>query len=397
MKILFVSLGYKIFEGLDCGASNRSTMFVEALSKVASVDVISFCDEPVKSNIDNCKVIGCYKHHRVSESIDNWFKIVDYLNTFIRPLSPYTYFKRDKEIEHIVDDAIRKGSYDYVACRYINHAIASGLHKYSDRLIIDVDDNPVSACLSNISTSRHRWGILKLMKYLRAYSVGYMSKHFLSKVYKSYYSNINEPPCKNSTFLPNITTIDKEIPDISESTPYHVLFVGWLDFLPNKIGIQYFVNNVFPIVKNALPKVVLRIAGKTGDANLLEALNSIEGVEALGFVDDISEEYSNCRVVIIPVYQGSGTSVKFVEAAAMNRPIVSTPEGRRGYESVFSKDVHYMEASDENDFASKIITLLQSVEKSVNMARASYAIGKQFFSKDSFCDIIKESIPPSQF
>lgn len=46
MKILFVSFQYRILSGLACGASNRSTMFVEALSKVASVDVISFCDDP---------------------------------------------------------------------------------------------------------------------------------------------------------------------------------------------------------------------------------------------------------------------------------------------------------------------------------------------------------------
>ena len=42
MKILFVSSDYPIFDGLDCGASNRSTLFIEALSNIAFVDVISF-------------------------------------------------------------------------------------------------------------------------------------------------------------------------------------------------------------------------------------------------------------------------------------------------------------------------------------------------------------------
>ena len=49
-KILFVSCKFRMFDNLDCGAANRSTMFVKSLSKIGSVNVVSFYKEPIKSN-----------------------------------------------------------------------------------------------------------------------------------------------------------------------------------------------------------------------------------------------------------------------------------------------------------------------------------------------------------
>lgn len=62
-----------------------------------------------------------------TEIIDTSSKVTDYINTFLRPLSPYTYYKRDKRAECIVNESIKRGEYDYVACRYIGHAIKCGL------------------------------------------------------------------------------------------------------------------------------------------------------------------------------------------------------------------------------------------------------------------------------
>ena len=391
MKILFVSSDFPIFDGLDCGASNRSTLFIEALSKNAFVDVISFYEKPVVSNVKNCKVIGCYPLKRIKK-LSRKDKILNYVDTIFRPFSPYTYYKCNKYMESIVDDAIKQGDYDYVSCRYIRCAVMSGLNKYSDKLIIDVDDNLVSASLRDISAIRCRLFITKIKLFYQAYTIGFMSKLFLSKVYRSYYSNINEPTYKKSIYLPNVTAIENKIPEITNETPMHILFVGWLDFHPNKTGIQCFVKNVFPLIKKAVPNVTLRIAGKTKDSGFLSELNSIDGINALGFVDDISKEYKNCRVVIVPVYSGAGTSVKFIEASVMNRPIVTTPDGVRGFEKLFIKGKHYMEASNDNDFAQEIITLLNSETKSIRMAKEAYKVGKSNFSKEYFCNIIKKSI-----
>lgn len=62
MNILFVSCTYRIFDGIDCGAANRSTLFVEALSKVGHVDVVNFSKDSLSSNVSCCDVV-CNKNY----------------------------------------------------------------------------------------------------------------------------------------------------------------------------------------------------------------------------------------------------------------------------------------------------------------------------------------------
>ena len=57
MNILFVTCTFRVFDRIDCGAANRSTMFVKSLAKIGHVDVISFGKDVIKSNIPNCNVV----------------------------------------------------------------------------------------------------------------------------------------------------------------------------------------------------------------------------------------------------------------------------------------------------------------------------------------------------
>ena len=51
-----------------------------------------------------------------------------------------------------------------------------------------------------------------------------------------------------------------------------------------------------------------------------------------GFVDDLAPWYRSARVVCCPIYHGSGTRVKIIEAAAYAKAIVSTRLGAEGLE-----------------------------------------------------------------
>lgn len=50
MNILFVTCTFRVFGGIDCGAANRSTMFVKSLAKIGHVDVISFGKDSITLN-----------------------------------------------------------------------------------------------------------------------------------------------------------------------------------------------------------------------------------------------------------------------------------------------------------------------------------------------------------
>ena len=56
MKILYINNFFSLFGESDCGASNRSTMFISALAEVAHVDIISFRGS-LEIPISNCYAI----------------------------------------------------------------------------------------------------------------------------------------------------------------------------------------------------------------------------------------------------------------------------------------------------------------------------------------------------
>lgn len=389
-KILFVSCFFNMLDKIDCGASNRSTMFVKALTQIGIVDVVSFSKDVIKSNIDNCNVV--FQKHITSNDIGFLRRKLNSIKFLFCPWNPTAYYRIDNVKESIIRTLIDRGNYDYIACRYINEAVACGLLKYSDKLIIDVDDNLVSAAKRDIANIKFKSIIHKWLAYQRAKSLGIMSKYVLSKVKYSFYSNILESPYKKSIFLPNITTQKEMIPPLTDIVPKRLLIVGWLDFYPNKYGAFYFAKNVMPLILKQIPDVELHIVGKCKDHEIIQKLNDMPGVKTLGYVEDLSIEYRDCGVIIVPVYQGAGTSVKFVEGLMMNRPIVSTPMGVRGFEYLCKNGTHYLLARNNMEFAKNVIDLLKSVTMAKSIAKAAYNVGKKNFSQDSFMNIVKSEI-----
>lgn len=394
VNILFVNCDFNMFGGIDSGAANRTTLFVKALSQIGHVDVISFYPEPVVSNINDCDVVFTGNvENTLNLSSNRAIRILrKWTNLIFTPYNIYNYYKVNPKRENIVDSLYNLKKYDFVACRYVNDLVGCGLLKYANKLIIDVDDNPVSALKRDMTNIQYRSYLHKLEKQIELKSLGTVVNKILSKVKLSFYSNIMESPSSNSIYLHNTTTIKNKIPDIDESTPMRMLVVGWLDYFPNKNGAVHFVENIFPLIKNAIPNVELHIVGKCNDHNLILRFNQIKGVKALGYVENVIEEYKNSRVVVVPVYQGAGTSVKFVEGLMMNRPMVSTPMGVRGFESLCKDGVHYMCGETDRDFANKSIELLNSIEKSRQISHNAFLVGDLNFSQDSFFKIIKESI-----
>lgn len=391
-KILFISCYFNIFTDIDCGASNRSTMFIKALTQIGTVDIVSFTGRRISPNIERCNVV--YQDY-VSDELPHSNIIKKAYNLFrpiISPKDPYSYYSLIPQKSKIVSEFMKNGEYDYVACRYMFEAASCGLFNYSDKLIIDIDDNLVSSSKQTLNTKKFKNPLLKFIFKLRAYNIGLMSEHILKKVKLSFYSNRLEPSCSKSVYLPNVTSQQYNIPILNEVVPKRLLIVGFLDYYPNKYGVYYFINNVYPLIREQIPNVELHIVGKSNDNEFIDFINNTPGAKALGFIEDISEEYEKCGVIVIPLYHGTGTSVKFVEGLLMNRPIVSTPIGVRGLEYLCENNKHYLLADNDISFSENIIALLKSIDKSKMIAENAYKLGVEYFTSNSFMNIVKKEL-----
>jgi glycosyltransferase involved in cell wall biosynthesis len=171
-------------------------------------------------------------------------------------------------------------------------------------------------------------------------------------------------PLVNVDILPLYCKSDEEILTAKTITEFHkrngILFVGGFDHSPNKDGILWFCNEIFPMIRKISPDVCLTIAGSSPP----EEVSRLESnfIKITGRVSDqqLSAFYENHRVAIAPLRFGGGVKGKVVESMLKGVPMVTTKVGSQGLKAT-DKDLAI--AYSECEFADKVIELLKDEKK----------------------------------
>jgi polysaccharide biosynthesis protein PslH len=138
--------------------------------------------------------------------------------------------------------------------------------------------------------------------------------------------------------------------------PGHIIFAGSFTYQANYQAMQWFVGEVFPLIREQYPDVQLII---TGDhANL--PLPSLDNITLAGYVNDIKSLVASCDVSIAPIWSGGGTRLKILEAMAVGTPVVATTKGAEGLGA--ENETHMLLADDPRGFAKQVIRLLLNGE-----------------------------------
>lgn len=386
MNILFVSPSFNPLEGIGWGSTQRTNLLFEACAKLGHVDVISFVDG-VASDRDDCTVLYSNSEPKVNQKEGRLMKFL----RMLMPLNPYAMFPKNKECEAIVKTYIQKKNYDLIVCRYIPEAMMCGLYDYANKLVIDVDDNPCDVERTAARTSR-TWRNRMYHKYRAA-----IIEKVVDKIQRScrftFYANPAQAIYKNSAYLPNIPFYDYDLPlaDYSK-TSMRLLFVGNMSYGPNAQGVDRFIENIFPLIKNQLPNVELHLVGGCNQQNYLDKWCKIDGVKYMGFVDDLQQEYEQARLVVVPIYGGAGTNIKVLEAMQMKRPCVTTIYGVRGFSDYFEDNSEVLIAQDDATFAEKVTKLLQDQKMNQAIATKAYTALKAHFSREAFNRIVGQNL-----
>lgn len=108
------------------------------------------------------------------------------------------------------------------------------------------------------------------------------------------------------------------------------VFLGGLDFPPNRDGLAWFLGNCREEVLTAVPGFQLLVVGRGSENPLPEARAWGAHVQALGWVDDLDDVLLSSAAMISPLRIGSGTKIKVLEALSRGLPVVATPHGVLG-------------------------------------------------------------------
>jgi glycosyltransferase involved in cell wall biosynthesis len=141
--------------------------------------------------------------------------------------------------------------------------------------------------------------------------------------------------------LPNGVDLDRFRVAEQEPEPRRVLFVGSFSHLPNLIAIAFFLDEVWPSLRDAKLHI---IAGANHEYFLEYHSRHVQprldqpGIELEGFVADVRPAYERATIVVAPLMASAGTNLKILEAMACGRPVVSTPAGVNGLDLTPGRD-----------------------------------------------------------
>ncbi len=107
------------------------------------------------------------------------------------------------------------------------------------------------------------------------------------------------------------------------------VFVGALDYRPNVDGVCWFCREVWPEICRLRPGAQLRLVGRR-PVTAIRRLAGVPGVEVVGQVPDVRRYLAEASVVVVPLRLARGIQNKVLEAMAMGKATVASPQSLIG-------------------------------------------------------------------
>ena len=139
----------------------------------------------------------------------------------------------------------------------------------------------------------------------------------------------------------------------------HLVFTGSMDWLPNEDGMEYFVREILPRIRQLEPDVTLSIVGRAPTPAVRRLANE-PGVPVTGGVEDVRPHMAEASVYVVPLRIGGGTRLKIFEAMAMGKAVVSTTVGAEGLPVTAGQDI--VIADEPQKFAEEVVRLIRGRE-----------------------------------
>jgi sugar transferase (PEP-CTERM/EpsH1 system associated) len=147
-----------------------------------------------------------------------------------------------------------------------------------------------------------------------------------------------------------------------------MVFTGAMDYWPNIDAVQWFAAEALPAIRRHRPDARFYIVGARPSREV-QALASQPGVTVTGTVPDVRPYLSHARLAVAPLRIARGIQNKVLEAMAMAKPVIVTPQALEGIRAEPGRDL--MLGAGAGDIASLACAALD--ELPADMGRAARA------------------------
>lgn len=160
--------------------------------------------------------------------------------------------------------------------------------------------------------------------------------------------------------------LEKYKPDISKTEFPSLFFLGSLDWLPNREGMEWFLEAFINDITSGDLPVKLYVAGN----DIPERFDDYEALGKIfiqGEVDNALEFVNSKSIMIVPLLSSGGMRVKIVEGMAMQKCIISTSLGAEGINFTNKHDI--LIANNRDEFYDAIQRCIRDEEFCIRLGK----------------------------
>jgi glycosyltransferase involved in cell wall biosynthesis len=393
LKILFLS--NRGLLPIRDGHTRRSFNILKGLAEKHQVHFLSFYErsEEIESkNIGElesfCEKVEFYPGPSKKIGISMLSRLLRSLLS----LDPYTIWRHySKAFLERVRQLIASGEFDLVHCDILPLAYTV---RSENGILRSITDHDVSylKCLRVGKESRNV--LLKMFMYLESWKL----KRLESKVFNQVNlgiavseldKTILQGLCPEGKFVVVENGVDVErFKPGGEVEPNTLVLVGRFDDYSNKQAIYYFLEKIYPGVKQRLPQIKLNLVGGGAEKKLKKFASTDPSIRLLGFVDNPLVYIQRANVFIAPILSGGGTRLKILEAMSVGKAIVTTSMGCEGIEGTDNRE--YLIADTPEVFAEKVVDVIKKQSLQSYLGYNARKLAEQRYDWPVICSKIED-------
>lgn len=149
-------------------------------------------------------------------------------------------------------------------------------------------------------------------------------------------------------------SIVKPHPELAKTGPNFV-FTGQMDYAPNIAAVTRFAQHILPRLRKTHKDAQFHIVGRAPTADV-RRLGEAAGVTVWGAVPDVRPFLATADIVTAPLTIARGVQNKVLEAMAMGRCVLVSPEAATGIDATHGE--HFVVGKDDNAMVASALHLL---------------------------------------